>query len=348
MVNEESMETSLSMPSATVSMEISGNNGEKNVLTGMEKKEHEKSITSPVMNSTTPSLSLSSALAFADNRSNVCNNTPNVSERSKRTSFPDFLRSPTGVCDFGAFGEGDMDLDIPDDLLLNDCEETECEKGSSMESIGNMSIESKCALVNSMIAKSYSDTISLMTNMREQSQKIQQKLRDLGEVPAPVLEVDVPLETKQQICALSHQQQNQVCLPLPNPKLLQRQQQGPQKRRRASGKETFPMKLHRLLLDLENFPDGESIATFFPDGNAFIIKDSELFEKRVLHKYFPKMKNFSSFHRQLNLYDFERLGSFSSVCHTKGAYCHSLFRKDQPNWASLMRPTRIKGNVNKS
>jgi len=55
------------------------------------------------------------------------------------------------------------------------------------------------------------------------------------------------------------------------------------------------------------------------------------------------MKNFSSFHRQLNLYDFERMGGFCPSSCGKCAYRHKHFRRNQPEGASLMRPTRIKG-----
>jgi hypothetical protein len=103
--------------------------------------------------------------------------------------------------------------------------------------------------------------------------------------------------------------------------------------------ETFPMTLHRLLVDLDS-RGAEFIASFLPHGRAFVIKRVEAFERDVMPKYFPRMHRFASFQRQLNLYNFVRVGGSSTE---RGSYCHELFIRDQPELAGRMRRTKIKG-----
>jgi HSF-type DNA-binding len=67
----------------------------------------------------------------------------------------------------------------------------------------------------------------------------------------------------------------------------------------------FPLKLHQLLLDLAR--EGRSdIAAFLPHGRAFAIFKPVEFAAEVMPHYF-RMSRFSSFQRQLNLYDFQRV-----------------------------------------
>merc|ERR1712224_914270 len=54
--------------------------------------------------------------------------------------------------------------------------------------------------------------------------------------------------------------------------------------------------------------------------------------------YFPRMKNFSSFHRQLNMYDFQRVEK------EKGIYSHPLFVRNRPELAVFMKAIRSKKN----
>lgn len=111
-----------------------------------------------------------------------------------------------------------------------------------------------------------------------------------------------------------------------------------------SQQETFPMKLHRLLADLEQQEDGVKIATFLADGQAFIIKDTFRFEQQTMPTYFPRMKQFASFQRQLNLYDFKRINGSGS---DKGAYRHELFVRAFPELSRAMKRTKIKGVFDK-
>ena len=110
------------------------------------------------------------------------------------------------------------------------------------------------------------------------------------------------------------------------------------------GPELFPMVLHRALAELELVEGGRTIATFLPDGRSFCIKNQARFAKQILPVFFPKMKGFSSFQRQLNLYDFERVGGAGA---NRGAYRHKLFVRDQPAMSSGMRRTKNKGHSHK-
>eukprot|EP00542_Grammatophora_oceanica_P022526 CAMPEP_0194049662 /NCGR_PEP_ID=MMETSP0009_2-20130614/30816_1 /TAXON_ID=210454 /ORGANISM="Grammatophora oceanica, Strain CCMP 410" /LENGTH=396 /DNA_ID=CAMNT_0038695869 /DNA_START=47 /DNA_END=1237 /DNA_ORIENTATION=- len=104
--------------------------------------------------------------------------------------------------------------------------------------------------------------------------------------------------------------------------------------------EPFPRKLHRMLRDLSLQPGGSDIASFLPHGRAFAIHHPKRFVTEVMPLYF-RMSRFSSFQRQLNLYDFKRI----TEGRDKGSYYHELFVRGQPALASQMRRTKIKGVV---
>lgn len=85
--------------------------------------------------------------------------------------------------------------------------------------------------------------------------------------------------------------------------------------------ETFPQKLLRLLTDAEANGD-DSVVSFNPQGTAFTVHHPRHFEKRIVPKYFRHSK-FTSFQRQLYLYDFEKLFHGPD----KDAFTHPLFRR---------------------
>lgn len=58
-------------------------------------------------------------------------------------------------------------------------------------------------------------------------------------------------------------------------------------------------------------------------------------------KYF-RMSRFSSFQRQLNLYDFQRVTEGPD----KGAYYHELFVQGRPILSTMMKRNKIKGIKN--
>lgn len=62
------------------------------------------------------------------------------------------------------------------------------------------------------------------------------------------------------------------------------------------------MKTYRILEEKKN----GHIIEWTDNGNCFIVKNKDLFENEILPKYF-KHKKFSSFVRQLNMYDFHKI-----------------------------------------
>lgn len=103
----------------------------------------------------------------------------------------------------------------------------------------------------------------------------------------------------------------------------------------------FPVILHRALTELERVPQGSDIAAFSPDGKSFQIRSQYLFEQQVLPIFFPKMRIFGSFQRQLNLYNFQR--SNRDAGKDRGSYRHELFERDCPAKVHGMKRTKLKG-----
>jgi hypothetical protein len=98
--------------------------------------------------------------------------------------------------------------------------------------------------------------------------------------------------------------------------------------------EPFPMKLYRMLQDVEE--EGKShIVSFYPHGRAFGIHDMNAFTDEILPKYFSKQSKLVSFVRQLNLYGFLRIHSGLDM----GGYYHELFLKGRPELFPFMRRT---------
>jgi HSF-type DNA-binding len=75
--------------------------------------------------------------------------------------------------------------------------------------------------------------------------------------------------------------------------------------KRVGRSSVFPKVLHAILADLER-QGREDIASFLPHGRAFAIHKPREFAANVLPRYF-RMGHFTSFQRQLNLYDFQRV-----------------------------------------
>jgi hypothetical protein len=101
---------------------------------------------------------------------------------------------------------------------------------------------------------------------------------------------------------------------------------------------TFPQKMHLMLADLEQEEGGREIASFLPHGRAFCIHKPKEFVKKVMPKYF-RMSRFSSFQRQLNLYEFQRITEGPD----KGAYYHELFLQGRPMLCTQIKRNKIKG-----
>lgn len=102
----------------------------------------------------------------------------------------------------------------------------------------------------------------------------------------------------------------------------------------------FPRKLFEML----EAEDSE-IVCWLPSGQAFIVKNSEIFIDKILPKYFRHTK-LTSFQRQLNLYGFRRITKGPEA----GAYRHDLFRHDDPDLCLTMRRSKqnSSGGITKS
>jgi len=98
----------------------------------------------------------------------------------------------------------------------------------------------------------------------------------------------------------------------------------------------FPQKLFTMLSELQTTDEYESLRTdvcnFCEDGSAFEIYNIPMFVEHILPKFF-KMTSFSSFQRQLQLYNFKRVSKNSAPKMASGAaaYRHDLFHRDRPN-----------------
>eukprot|EP00549_Striatella_unipunctata_P015162 CAMPEP_0118699316 /NCGR_PEP_ID=MMETSP0800-20121206/15815_1 /TAXON_ID=210618 ORGANISM="Striatella unipunctata, Strain CCMP2910" /NCGR_SAMPLE_ID=MMETSP0800 /ASSEMBLY_ACC=CAM_ASM_000638 /LENGTH=392 /DNA_ID=CAMNT_0006599487 /DNA_START=86 /DNA_END=1264 /DNA_ORIENTATION=- len=112
------------------------------------------------------------------------------------------------------------------------------------------------------------------------------------------------------------------------------------KKGRGGASEPFPQKLHRMLSELEEQENGAAIASFLPHGRAFCIHNPKKFVNDIMPTYF-RMSRFSSFQRQLNLYDFKRI----TEGRDKGAYYHELFLRGRAGLCGRMKRTKIKGAV---
>jgi hypothetical protein len=101
----------------------------------------------------------------------------------------------------------------------------------------------------------------------------------------------------------------------------------PREKRRQQNRtaEPFPVRLFRLLSDLESSDENQGIASFTASGQAFQILKPLEFMKDVAPRYF-RQKPFCSFTRQLNCYRFEK----ASHGPDKGAFSHPMFQRDKP------------------
>jgi hypothetical protein len=97
----------------------------------------------------------------------------------------------------------------------------------------------------------------------------------------------------------------------------------------------FPVKLHRILLKLDQDRGGRDIAHFVPNGKAFVILNLCRFESEVMKEFFPRMSSYASFQKQLNLYDFRR---------SEKAYYHPSFLREFPSKCIGMKRNMMKKN----
>ena len=99
-----------------------------------------------------------------------------------------------------------------------------------------------------------------------------------------------------------------------------------EKRRQLTrASDPFPVRLFRLLSDLESSGEDQDIASFTASGHAFQILKPLEFMKEVAPRYF-RQKHYSSFTRQLNCYGFHKVSHGPD----KGAFCHPKFQRGKP------------------
>ena len=103
-----------------------------------------------------------------------------------------------------------------------------------------------------------------------------------------------------------------------------------------SEKETFPRKVHRMLLEVES-NGRQDVCSFVASGTAFRIHKPRAFEEEIMPGYFTTHR-VTSFQRQLNTYGFRRHNDGPY----RGAYYHPLFLRDRPEWVAGIRGNRRK------
>eukprot|EP00551_Chaetoceros_affinis_P000680 CAMPEP_0203642952 /NCGR_PEP_ID=MMETSP0088-20131115/8363_1 /ASSEMBLY_ACC=CAM_ASM_001087 /TAXON_ID=426623 /ORGANISM="Chaetoceros affinis, Strain CCMP159" /LENGTH=501 /DNA_ID=CAMNT_0050498951 /DNA_START=30 /DNA_END=1535 /DNA_ORIENTATION=+ len=99
----------------------------------------------------------------------------------------------------------------------------------------------------------------------------------------------------------------------------------------------FPIKLHIVLKVTEKLGQ-QHIISWLPHGRSFMIHRPREFEEEVMGKFFKQTK-LTSFRRQLNLYDFQRITHGRDA----GSYYHELFLRGRPLLAKRMIRRKVKG-----
>lgn len=100
---------------------------------------------------------------------------------------------------------------------------------------------------------------------------------------------------------------------------------------------TFPIKLQIVLKVIEKL-NQEHIVSWLPHGRSFMIHRPREFEDEIMCKFFKQTK-LTSFQRQLNLYDFQRITHGRDA----GSYYHELFLRGRPLLAKRVVRRKVKG-----
>jgi hypothetical protein len=103
---------------------------------------------------------------------------------------------------------------------------------------------------------------------------------------------------------------------------------------------SFPLKLQRMLdkLESERQKTDSNIISWLSHGRAFLVYNPEAFVEQLMPIYFNQTK-YSSFQRQLHMYNFQRI----TAGRDKGAYHHAHFQRGRPHLCARMIRTRVNG-----
>mmetsp|Transcript_1942 Transcript_1942/g.2177 ORF Transcript_1942/g.2177 Transcript_1942/m.2177 type:complete len:455 (+) Transcript_1942:275-1639(+) len=99
----------------------------------------------------------------------------------------------------------------------------------------------------------------------------------------------------------------------------------------------FPIKLQIVLKVTEQLGQ-QHIISWLPHGRSFMIHRPREFEEEIMGKFFKQTK-LTSFRRQLNLYDFQRITHGRDA----GSYYHELFLRGKPLLVKKMVRRKVKG-----
>lgn len=105
------------------------------------------------------------------------------------------------------------------------------------------------------------------------------------------------------------------------------------KKRRKYDHDSFPVKLYKMLLEVEKSGE-DDVVSFTIDGVGFEIHQPDVFAERIIPKFF-RHKRLASFRRQLSMYGFRRPSSKGKG--DIGAYVHELFVKGRPDLCRKMK-----------
>jgi HSF-type DNA-binding len=101
---------------------------------------------------------------------------------------------------------------------------------------------------------------------------------------------------------------------------------------------SFPLRLQRILDKIEA-EGGDSVIGWCPHGRAFLVHDPHRLVHEVLPRFGIHQSRYSSFQRQLHMYNFVRL----SAGPDKGAYYQEFFERGNPGQCWQMTRTRVNG-----
>lgn len=106
----------------------------------------------------------------------------------------------------------------------------------------------------------------------------------------------------------------------------------------------FPLILHTILEHANN-QDYDTIISWRHHGRAFQVHDPKRFTDVVMPHFF-RQKNYSSFQRQLSLYNFNRITGINHP--DNGCYYHEMFLRGLPHLCFQMHRERAKASYKKN